>query len=70
MASKQRFLRSTAPTSQVRWKMGKQHEFDKAYYKRFYNYPRIRVSDMKECAVLGDSVSSNTAFLRLRAGSE
>ena len=63
MASKQRFLRATAPTSQVRWQMGKQHEFDKAYYKRFYNYPRIRVSDMKECAVLGDSVCAYLRYL-------
>ncbi len=34
--------------------MGERYEFDKDYYERFYNYPRIRVSDVKEFAVLGD----------------
>ncbi len=34
--------------------MRERYDFYKAYYERFYNYPRIRVSDVKEVAVLGD----------------
>ena len=43
------------------WQVRDQYKFDKGYYRRFYNYPRIRVSDMKEFAVLGDFVC---AYLR------
>ncbi len=43
--------------------MGRQYEFDKAFYDRFYRYPRIRVSDLKESAVLGDFVCAYLRYL-------
>ncbi len=43
--------------------MGKRYEFDKAYYQGFYSYPRGRVTDRKECAVLGDFVCAYMRYL-------
>ncbi len=43
--------------------MGRQYEFDKAFYERFYSYPRIRASDLKESAVLGDFVCAYLRYL-------
>ncbi len=43
--------------------MGREYKFDKAYYEHFYSYPRIRVSDTKECAVLGDFVCAYLRYL-------
>ncbi len=43
--------------------MGERYEFDEAYYERFYNYPRIRASDVKEFAVLGDFVCAYLRYL-------
>jgi 2-polyprenyl-3-methyl-5-hydroxy-6-metoxy-1,4-benzoquinol methylase len=43
--------------------MTKRYSFDKAYYEHFYNYPRIRVSDRKEFAVLGDFVCAYLRYL-------
>ena len=43
--------------------MGKHYEFDRAYYERFYSYPRIRVGDAKEIAVLGDFVCAYLRYL-------
>ena len=33
------------------------YRFDEAYYRRFYAYPRLRASDRREFAVLGDTVN-------------
>jgi len=43
--------------------MPKQYKFDKAYYERFYAYPRTRASDLKEIAVLGNFVCSYLRYL-------
>ncbi len=43
--------------------MGQLYRFGKAYYERFYRYPRIRVSDRKEVAVLGDLLCAYLRYL-------
>lgn len=43
--------------------MARRYEFDKSYYERFYNYPRIRASDKKDVAVLGDFVCAYLRYL-------
>ena len=43
--------------------MRRRYEFNKAYFERFYGYPRIRVSDAKEFAVLGEFVCAYLRYL-------
>jgi len=43
--------------------VAKRHEFDKAYYQRFYGYPRIRANDAREIALLGDFVCAYLRYL-------
>ncbi len=43
--------------------MTTQYEFDKSYHERFYGYPRIRKSDRKQVAVLGDFVCASLRYL-------
>ncbi len=43
--------------------MTQQYEFDRSYYERFYNYPRIRASDKRDVAVLGDFVCAYLRYL-------
>jgi len=38
--------------------MGKKYTFDKKYYQRFYNYPRVRATDIEVVEALGDFVCS------------
>lgn len=40
-----------------------QYTFDRAYYARFYGYPRIRSSDRKELAALGDFVCGYLRYM-------
>jgi SAM-dependent methyltransferase len=41
----------------------KRYEFDRAYYERFFGYPRIPASEAKEIAVLGDFVCAYLRYL-------
>jgi SAM-dependent methyltransferase len=43
--------------------MGRRYAFDEAYYRRFYDYPRLRASDRKDVAVLGDFVCAYLRYL-------
>lgn len=40
------------------------HAFDRAWYERFYGYPRIRAGDRAEVARLGDFVFAYLRYLR------
>ncbi|MDJ0853448.1 MAG: class I SAM-dependent methyltransferase [Myxococcota bacterium] len=43
--------------------MSRRYRFDRAYYERFCGYPRVRVSDTREVAVLGDFVCAYLRYL-------
>jgi SAM-dependent methyltransferase len=42
-----------------------QHQFDRAYYQRFYRNPRTRVASQRDVDRLGDFVCSYLKYLRL-----
>lgn len=42
----------------------RRYDFDRAYYQRFYGYPKLRASDRDEVTALGDFVCSYLRYLR------